>query len=65
MTYTTDDLETRIRFRGGAGTAATWEWNVCKKGGIQPLRSGQTKGDKAKAEIAAQQALSDLVSSKK
>lgn len=62
MSYNSDDLEVRIRFRGGSGNAATWDWNVYLKGAGLPLRSGQVKGTKAKAEIAAEQAKQELAS---
>jgi hypothetical protein len=50
----------RVRFRGGAGHNAMWQWEVYLAGNALPVEKGLYKGVEARAYQIAQAAMTRL-----
>jgi len=50
-----------IRPRGGSGSAAMWQWEVCETGKTLPVEKGMLKGAESKAYQAGKQAIARLL----
>jgi hypothetical protein len=50
-----------IRPRGGSGSAAMWQWEVCESGKTLPIEKGVLKGAESKAYQAGKQAIARLL----